>query len=50
MLWRHEATMDATAGAAITLGSGDNDVSLVTIKAISSDQAVELFIAATDEA
>ena len=50
MLWRHEATMDATAGAAITLGSGDNDVQLVTIKAISSDQAIELFIAATDEA
>ena len=50
LLYRHEATMDATAGAAITLGSGDNDVVLVTIKAISSDQAIELFIAATNEA
>ena len=50
LLWRHEATMDATAGAAITLGSGDNDVVSVSIKAISSDQAIELFIAATNEA
>ena len=50
LLWRHEATMDATAGAAITLGSGDNDVALVTIKAISSDQSIELFIAAVNEA
>ena len=50
LLYRHEATMDATAGAAITLGSGDNDVVSVSIKAISSDQAIELFIAATNEA
>ena len=50
LLWGHLASMDATAGAAITLGSGDNDVVLVTIKAISSDQAIELFIAATNEA
>ena len=50
LLYRHEATMDATAGAPISLGSGDNDIQLVTIKAISSDQAIELFIAATNEA
>ena len=42
--------MNASQAAALTQGTGESDIVTVTIKAISSDQAIELFIAATDEA
>ena len=36
--------MDATAGAAITLGSGDNDIVAVTAKANSGTCDVEVVV------
>ena len=44
ILWGHLAAMDATAGAAITLGSGDNDIVAVTAKANSGTCDVELVV------
>ena len=44
ILWGHLAAMDATAGAAITLGSGDNDIVAVTAKATSGTCDVELVV------
>ena len=44
ILWGHLASMDATAGAAITLGSGDNDIVAVTAKATSGTCDVELVV------
>ena len=40
LLYRHEGTMNASQAAALTQGSGDSDIVTVTIKAISSDQAI----------
>ena len=42
ILWGHLASMDATAGAAITLGSGDNDIVAVSAKANSTTCDVEI--------
>ena len=44
ILWGHIATMDATAGAAITLGSGDNDIVAVSAKANSGTCDVEVVV------
>ena len=44
ILWGHIATMDATAGAAITLGSGDNDIVAVSAKANSATCDVEIVV------
>ena len=44
ILWGHLAAMDATAGAAITLGSGDNDIVAVTAKANSGTCDIELVV------
>tara|TARA_R100001082_G_scaffold99170_1_gene67765 strand:- start:1340 stop:1828 length:489 start_codon:yes stop_codon:yes gene_type:complete len=44
ILWGHLASMDATAGAAITLGSGDNDIVAVTAKANSGTCDVEVVV------
>ena len=44
ILWGHLAAMDATAGAAITLGSGDNDIVAVTAKANAGTCDVELVV------
>ena len=44
ILWGHIATMDATAGAAITLGSGDNDIVAVSAKADSNSVDVEIVV------
>ena len=44
ILWGHLAAMDATAGAAITLGSGDNDIVAVTAKSNSGTCDVELVV------
>ena len=44
ILWGHLAAMDATAGAAITLGSGDNDIVAVTAKANSATCDVEVVV------
>ena len=44
ILWGHIATMDATAGAAITLGSGDNDIVAVSAKANSGTCDVEIVV------
>ena len=44
ILWGHLAAMDATAGAAITLGSGDNDIVAVSAKANSATCDVEVVV------
>ena len=44
ILWGHLASMDATAGAAITLGSGDNDIVAVSAKANSATCDVEVVV------
>ena len=44
ILWGHLASMDATAGAAITLGSGDNDIVAVSAKANSATCDVEIVV------
>ena len=44
LLWGHLASMDATAGAAITLGSGDNDIVAVSAKANSGTCDVEVVV------
>ena len=44
ILWGHLAAMDATAGAAITLGSGDNDIVAISAKANSGTCDVELVV------
>ena len=44
ILWGHIATMDATAGAAITLGSGDNDIVAVSAKADTGTCDVEIVV------
>ena len=44
ILWGHLAAMDATAGAAITLGSGDNDIVAVSAKADTASVDVEIVV------
>ena len=44
ILWGHIATMDATAGAAITLGSGDNDIVAISAKADTGTCDVEIVV------
>ena len=44
LLWGHIASMDATAGAAITLGSGDNDIVAVSAKADTASCDVEIVV------
>ena len=44
LLWGHLASMDATAGAAITLGSGDNDIVAISAKADSGTCDVEIVV------
>ena len=44
LLWGHIASMDATAGAAITLGSGDNDIVAVSAKADTASVDVEIVV------
>ena len=44
ILWGHLASMDATAGAAITLGSGDNDIVAVSAKADTASVDVEIVV------
>ena len=44
ILWGHLAAMDATAGAAITLGSGDNDIVAISAKADSGTCDVEIVV------
>ena len=44
ILWGHLASMDATAGAAITLGSGDNDIVAVSAKADTASVDVDIVV------
>ena len=44
LLWGHLASMDATAGAAITLGSGDNDIVAISAKADTGPCDVEIVV------
>jgi hypothetical protein len=44
LLWGHLASMDATAGAAITLGSGDNDIVAISAKADTGTCDVEIVV------
>ena len=44
ILWGHLASMDATAGAAITLGSGDNDIVAISAKADSGTCDIEIVV------
>ena len=49
LLWRHNDAFHAKEGGATAIGNVDN-ITKVTVQAVSSTQAVELFIASIDAA